>query len=77
MRSTTRISEKNDDEARAQEAAGDFYSNQNARVGEVFATEVIRAAKDGRLSFRAAYDLTGLRDGTFQAYAARLGIDLP
>ena len=56
---------------------GDFYSNQNARVGEVFATEVIRAAKDGRLSFRAAYDLTGLRDGTFQAYAARLGIDLP
>ena len=56
---------------------GDFYNNQNARVGESFAREVIRAAKDGRLSFRAAYDLTGLRDGTFQAYAARLGIDLP
>ena len=56
---------------------GDFYNNQNARVGESFAKEVIRAAKDGRLSFRAAYDLTGLRDGTFQAYAARLGIDLP
>ena len=34
------------------------------------------AAKDGRLSFHAAYDLTGLRDGTFQAYAARLGFDL-
>ena len=56
---------------------GDFYNNQNARVGEAFATEVIRAAKDGRLSFRAAYDLTGLRGGTFQAYAARLGFDLP
>ena len=56
---------------------GDFYSNQNARVGEAFATEVIRAAKDGRLSFREAYDLTGLRGGTFQAYAARLGFDLP
>ena len=56
---------------------GDFYNNQNARVGEAFATEVIRAAKDGRLSFREAYDLTGLRGGTFQAYAARLGFDLP
>ena len=56
---------------------GDFYNNQNARVGEDFATKIIRAAKEGRISFRAAYDLTGLRDGTFQEYAARLGFDLP
>ena len=51
---------------------GDFYNSQNARVGQGFATDVIRAALDGRLSFREAYDLTGLRGGTFQEYAARL-----
>jgi Zn-dependent peptidase ImmA (M78 family) len=55
---------------------GDFYNNQNTRVGEMFATQVIRAAKGGRLSFRQAYDLTGLRGGAFQEYAQRLGIDL-
>ena len=56
---------------------GDFYQNQNARVGRIFAKQVIRAAKEGRLNFREAYDLTGLRDGAFQKYARRLGFDLP
>ncbi len=56
---------------------GDFYNNQNTRVGEMFATQVIRAAKEGRLSFKEAYDLTGLRGGAFQEYAQRLGIGLP
>ena len=56
---------------------GDFYNNQNTRVGQGFATDVIRAALEGRLSFREAYGLTGLRGGTFQKYAARLGFDLP
>jgi hypothetical protein len=31
----------------------------------------------GRLSFKEAYDLTGLRGGAFQAYAKQLGIALP
>jgi Zn-dependent peptidase ImmA (M78 family) len=56
---------------------GDFYNNQNTRVGAKFATSVIRAALEGRLSFKAAYDLTGLRGGAFQEYARRLGMDLP
>ena len=56
---------------------GDFYNNQNARVGQRFANDVIHAALEGRLSFREAYDLTGLRGGAFQEYAARLGFDLP
>lgn len=56
---------------------GDFYKNQNSRVGARFATQVMRAAMDGRLSFKDAYDLTGLRGGAFQRYARRLGIDLP
>lgn len=55
---------------------GDFYNNQNTRVGAAFATSVIRAAMGGRLSFKEAYDLTGLRGGAFQEYARRLGMDL-
>lgn len=56
---------------------GDFYNNQNTRVGAAFATSVIRAAMGGRLTFKEAYDLTGLRGGAFQEYARRLGMDLP
>ncbi len=58
-------------------AGGDFYNNQNTRVGEMFATQVIFAAKSGRVSFKEAYDLTGLHGGAFQEYASRLGVDLP
>lgn len=62
----------------AQETSGgDFYNNQNTRVGAAFATSVIRAALGGRLTFKEAYDLTGLRGGAFQEYAKRLGIALP
>lgn len=56
---------------------GDFYNNQNTRVGEMFATRVISAAKEGRLSFKEAYNLTGLRGGAFKEYAQRLGLYLP
>lgn len=56
---------------------GDFYNNQNTRVGAAFAASVMRAALEGRLSFKEAYDLTGLRGGAFQKYARRLGISLP
>ena len=66
-------------ERQQQKAAGggDFYNNQNTRVGPKFATSVIYAALEGRLTFREAYDLTGLRGGAFQEYARRLGVDLP
>lgn len=56
---------------------GDFYNNQNTRVGETFALSVIRAALESRLSFKDAYDLTGLHGGAFQEYARRLGVMLP
>lgn len=55
---------------------GDFYNNQNARVGKLFATRVICAAKEGRIGFKQAYDLTGLNGGAFQKYARRLGVEL-
>ncbi len=56
---------------------GDFYNNQNTRVGELFAKQVLYAALEGRIGFKEAYDLTGLRGGTFQRYAERLGVFLP
>lgn len=56
---------------------GDFYNNQNTRVGSVFARQVIRAAREGRIGFKQAYDLTGLNGGAFQEYARRLGMELP
>jgi Zn-dependent peptidase ImmA (M78 family) len=62
---------------RSDSGGGDFYNNQNTRVGERFALQVIRAAKEGRVSFKEAYDLTGLRGGAFQEYANRLGVNLP
>lgn len=57
-------------------SGGDFYNNQNARVGQSFALAVMRAALEGRLSFKEAYDLTGLHGGTFQEYGRRLGLPL-
>ena len=58
-------------------SGGDFYNNQNTRVGELFAIRVLSAAMEGRIGFKKAYDLTGLRGGTFQKYARRLGVQLP
>lgn len=56
---------------------GDFYKTQNTRVGVSFALAVMRAALEGRVSFKEAYDLTGLRGGAFQEYGRRLGVPLP
>ncbi len=57
-------------------AGGDFYNNQDNRVGQLFASHLIRAAREGRVGFKDAYDLTGLHGGTFQKYARKLGITL-
>ncbi|HOX39867.1 MAG TPA: ImmA/IrrE family metallo-endopeptidase [Candidatus Brocadiia bacterium] len=62
---------------RSSVGGGDFYNNQNTRVGEMFATQIIRAAKAGRVSFKEAYDLTDLHGGAFQEYSRRLGVYLP
>ena len=67
------------EEHRSRSAAGggDFYNTQNTRIGQAFALRVFRAAKEGRLSFKEAYALTGLHGGAFQEYARRLGVALP
>ena len=52
---------------------GDFYANQNLRIGQRFASTVIRAAKEGKLLYSEAYRLTDLYGKTFDHYAASLG----
>jgi len=53
---------------------GDFYLNQNLRVGRRFGSAVVRAAKEGKLLYSEAYRLTELHGKTFDRYAASLGI---
>jgi len=52
---------------------GDFYATQNLRVGQRFASTVIRAVKEGKLLYSEAYRLMGLYGRTFDHYAASLG----
>lgn len=52
---------------------GDFYANQNLRIGRRFSHAVVRAAKEGKLLYSEAYQLTGLYGKTFDRYAASLG----
>jgi Zn-dependent peptidase ImmA (M78 family) len=47
---------------------GNFYFNQNYRVGRRFAETVVRAVKEGKLLYNEAYRLTGLYGKTFDTY---------
>ena len=55
---------------------GDFYANQGVRLGERFASAVVRAVKEGRLAYTEAYRLTGIRGRTFDRYAESLGFEM-
>jgi Zn-dependent peptidase ImmA (M78 family) len=57
--------------SRSQEG-GNFYATQNLRIGRRFAEAVIRAAMEGTLLYRDAYQLTGLYGRTFEQYAQLL-----
>lgn len=54
---------------------GNFYNNQNLRVGRRFAMEVANAAAEGRLLYSEAYHLTGLYGRTFHRYVDSIGMD--
>lgn len=47
---------------------GDFYKNQNLRVGRLFASAVTRAVGEGKLLYSEAYRLTGLHGAAFERY---------
>lgn len=54
---------------------GDFWKSQNFKLGR-FGIAVVTAAKQGRLLFRDAYRLTGLKSKTFETYAKNIGLAL-
>lgn len=58
------------------EGGGNFYFNQNFRIGRRFAEAVFTSAKEGRLQYNEAYRLTGLKGDTFAEYAKHLGIEV-
>ncbi len=55
---------------------GNFWNTQRWRIGVRFAAAAVRAVKGGRLSYREAYALTGLRGATFDNMPGKLGIRL-
>jgi Zn-dependent peptidase ImmA (M78 family) len=55
-------------------SGGDFYATQNVRLGRRFASAVVRAAREGRLLYRDAYQLTGLAGRAFERYAESVSL---
>lgn len=60
------------DEKKRRRGGPNFYDVQNVRLGKGFAQAVVRAAREGRLLYRDAYQLTDLKGDTFTRYANRL-----
>ena len=56
--------------------SGNFWNTQRWRIGPRFAAAVVRATRAGRLPYREAYALTGLRGDTFADMPAKMGIRL-
>lgn len=50
-------------------SGGDFYANQDLRIGKRFAAAVLQAVGEGRILYTEAYRLTGLYGSTFDGYA--------
>ena len=55
---------------------GNFWNIQKWRLGPRFAGAVARAAGEGRLLYREAYSLTGLRGDTFERMPEKMGVIL-
>lgn len=58
----------NEERSASSGSGGDFWNNQNVRVGRRFGRAVVTAVKEGRLLYSEAYSLTGLRGATFDAF---------
>lgn len=59
---------KNKDRAEKR-TGGDFYRTQVNRDGRLFGNAIVRAVREGRLLYRDAHELTGLKGETFRRYA--------
>jgi len=66
-------SEKDRVSRKKKKRGGHFWNNQIVRVGELFGSAVVQATLEGRLLYRDAYRLTGLKGKTFDNYVTQLG----
>jgi len=58
--------------AESQSGGGNFYANQNLRVGKLFTSVVVKAVSEGKLLYSEAFKLTGLSGKSFNQYVNRL-----
>ena len=58
----------------ARTGGGNFWNTQKWRVGPRFGGAVVRAVKRGRLPYREAYGLTGLKGDTFESMPQKMGL---
>lgn len=63
--------EETDNQEHQSGKSGNFWNTQNVRLGKPFSLAVIRAVKEGRLLYRDAYSLTGLKGKTFDTLVQR------
>jgi len=54
-----------------QSSGGDFYTTTKKRLSITFAAHINNAVKSGKLLYRDAYKLTGLKGDTFQNFFSR------
>ena len=62
--------------AQQDESSGNFWNTQKWRVGPRFGGAVARAVREGRLLYRDAYSLTGLRGKTFDIMPEKMEVVL-
>ena len=58
----------------SQASGGNFWNTQKWRIGTRFGSAIFRAVKEGRLLYREAYNLTGLKGETFENMPEKMGI---
>jgi Zn-dependent peptidase ImmA (M78 family) len=56
---------KRKEQDRKKTSGGNFFATQNVRLGRPFSAAVVRAAKEGRILYEEAFQLTGLKGQTF------------
>jgi len=69
-----KVKKKKEKKKGKNEQEGDFYNNQNVRVGKRFAAAVFQATQEGRLLYRDAFRLTGLYGPVFDRYKSKIGL---
>jgi Zn-dependent peptidase ImmA (M78 family) len=53
---------------------GDFYRTLGSRLGKRFPSAIYGAAREGRLQYREAYQLTGLSGSSYDRFGRELGL---